>query len=86
MAQLGVKYAICVRGRISDKSSVEFSRGFYDALSSGKGVEEAYEEGCVCIRTKVVCYFGQLFQVLQSEYEAMPINIAWKLEIMYISC
>jgi hypothetical protein len=31
---------------VLDETAIEFSRGFYDALGAGRGIEDAYEEGC----------------------------------------
>jgi hypothetical protein len=30
---------------IPDGAAIEFSRGFYDALGAGKGIENAFDEG-----------------------------------------
>jgi hypothetical protein len=35
---------------IEDESSIEFARGFYDALGAGKSIEEAVESGRLSIR------------------------------------
>jgi len=47
-----VPYAIVMTDSIYDDSAVEFSRGFYDALSAGKSIEFAFNEGCRRIELK----------------------------------
>jgi hypothetical protein len=43
---IGVSYTVAVEGPISDSGATEFTRGFYDAIGAGKGIEFAYQEGC----------------------------------------
>jgi hypothetical protein len=45
-----VPYVIGMGGAISDEGATEFTRGFYDALGAGKGIEFAYAEGCRTIK------------------------------------
>ena len=45
-------YTIGMKGEIEDNLALEFSRGFYDALSAGKNVEEAYDEGITAVTLK----------------------------------
>ncbi len=44
-----IPFTIAMEGELGDNEALEFSRGFYDALGSGKGVELAYQEGCLCV-------------------------------------
>ncbi len=44
-----IPFTIAMEGDLGDNEALEFSRGFYDALGSGKGVELAYQEGCLCV-------------------------------------
>ena len=45
LISLAVPYTIAMEGAISDRASIEFSRGFYDALGAGLDVRRAYREG-----------------------------------------
>lgn len=45
-----INYVIGMRREINDKAAIEFSVGFYDALSAGKTVEEAFKFGCSALR------------------------------------
>jgi len=47
---LGIPYTIGMDGAISDEGATEFTRGFYDAVGAGKGIEFAYQEGCRTIK------------------------------------
>jgi CHAT domain-containing protein len=47
---LGVPYAIAMSGPVSDPASIEFSRGFYDAIGAGMEIERAYNEGMSAVR------------------------------------
>jgi len=38
-------YTIAMDGSLSDKSAIEFSRGFYDAIGEGRLIPEAFDEG-----------------------------------------
>ncbi len=49
LLSMGVPFTIAMHGPISDECAIEFTRGFYDALCSGKDIVFAYEEGCRCI-------------------------------------
>jgi CHAT domain len=40
-----VPYVIAIEGKLGDKVALEFSRGFYDAISAGKDIASAYNEG-----------------------------------------
>jgi anti-sigma regulatory factor (Ser/Thr protein kinase) len=44
-----VDYVIGMNAAISDRASIAFSIGFYQALGSGRSYEEAYKFGCVQI-------------------------------------
>jgi hypothetical protein len=46
----GVPFTIGMDGPISDEGATEFTRGFYDAIGAGKGIEFAYQEGCRTIK------------------------------------
>jgi hypothetical protein len=37
---------------ISDKSAIEFSRGFYDAVGAGKNLDHAVQQGILTARVK----------------------------------
>lgn len=50
LISLGVPFTIAMDGAISDAASIEFTRGFYDALGAGKTVDFAYEEGCRTVK------------------------------------
>lgn len=43
---------IGMEAEIQDEASVEFARGFYDALAAGKSVEFAYSEGVSAVRLR----------------------------------
>jgi hypothetical protein len=45
-----IPYVIGMSQDIGDRAAIEFSRGFYHALGSGKSYHEAYELGCSSIR------------------------------------
>lgn len=45
-----IKYVIGMKRAIGDKAAIEFSVGFYDALSAGKTIEMAYKFGCNAIQ------------------------------------
>lgn len=49
---LALDYTIAMEGPIADKSAIEFSRGFYDAIGAGLDVVEAYSEGLSCCKLK----------------------------------
>jgi hypothetical protein len=49
---LALDYTVAMEGPIADKSAIEFSRGFYDALGAGLDVPEAYAEGLSCCKLK----------------------------------
>jgi hypothetical protein len=44
-----IDYVIGMRKEIKDETAIEFSVGFYDAISAGKSVEEAFKFGCNAI-------------------------------------
>lgn len=46
---LGIPYTIAMEGAISDSASIEFSRGFYDAIGANKDIQSAYDEGCIAV-------------------------------------
>jgi hypothetical protein len=48
-----VPTTIAMKEVLSDDAAREFARGFYDALGAGKIIEEAYEEGIVCVNLAV---------------------------------
>ena len=45
-----IHYVIGMNRAIGDKAAISFSIGFYQALCSGRSIEEAYKLGCVQIR------------------------------------
>ncbi len=45
-----IPYVIGMNEAIGDRAAIEFSVGFYDALSAGKSVEQAHKSGLVAIR------------------------------------
>jgi anti-sigma regulatory factor (Ser/Thr protein kinase) len=45
-----IPFVIAMRAPIGDASAIEFSRGFYDAIASGKSIEFAFNEGLRCVR------------------------------------
>lgn len=45
-------YTIGMDSSITDETSIEFSRGFYDALGVGKDIEPAYQEGINAVKLK----------------------------------
>ncbi len=45
-----IDYVIGMSHEISDEAAIEFAVGFYDALGSGKTIEEAYYSGCIAIQ------------------------------------
>ena len=45
-----IPYVIGMSKEIGDKSAIEFSIGFYDALSAGKSIKTAYKFGCNAIQ------------------------------------
>jgi hypothetical protein len=42
-------FTIGVSEAVGDEEALNFSRGFYDALSAGKGYEEAFAEGTMAV-------------------------------------
>lgn len=44
LLEFGVPFTVCSSGRISDAAADAFSRGFYDALASGRGPERCFVE------------------------------------------
>jgi hypothetical protein len=46
LTSLELPFTIAMEGPISDDAAIEFSRGFYDAIGAGRGIDFAYEEGC----------------------------------------
>jgi hypothetical protein len=40
-----VPFMIVMEGRINDSASIQFARGFYDAVAAGKSIRTAYEVG-----------------------------------------
>jgi hypothetical protein len=46
----GVPYTIGMEGPVGDRASIEFTRGFYDAIGVGKSIDFAYEEGCRTVK------------------------------------
>lgn len=53
-APMGTRYTVAMEGAIADAGALEFSRGFYDMIGAGRGVDEAYEEGVSCAAIKNV--------------------------------
>ncbi len=47
-----LEHTIAMDGLLSDKSAIEFSRGFYDALGEGLDVAGAFDEGVSCCKLK----------------------------------
>lgn len=47
---LGVPYVVAMQGPVYDLAAIEFSRGFYDAISAGEDIERAYREGQSAVR------------------------------------
>jgi hypothetical protein len=45
-----IEYVIGMNQEIGDKAAIAFSTGFYQALGSGRTIEEAYKFGCVQIQ------------------------------------
>jgi len=45
-----IDYVIGMNKAIDDKAAIAFAIGFYQAIGSGRAIEEAYELGCVQIR------------------------------------
>jgi hypothetical protein len=44
-----VKYVIGMRGDVDDRSAIAFSIGFYQALGSGRSIDDAFSLGCAQI-------------------------------------
>jgi hypothetical protein len=51
-ALTSVPVTIAMSQQIGDQVSIEFARGFYDAVGAGKSYKEAYEAGCTAIALK----------------------------------
>ncbi|HEY0754274.1 MAG TPA: CHAT domain-containing protein [Ktedonobacteraceae bacterium] len=47
---LGIPNVISLSGPLDQQASIEFSRGFYDALGAGTDIERAYREGLSAVR------------------------------------
>ncbi len=45
LTALGIPYTIAMENSISDKSAIEFTRGFYDAIGAGRDIEFSFGEG-----------------------------------------
>jgi hypothetical protein len=56
-------FVIAMEGPISDQAAIEFSRGFYDAVGTGRTIDFAYEEGCRTVNLTVpnASFHSQLF-------------------------
>lgn len=52
-----IKYGIGMNDEISDKATIAYSIGFYQALGAGKKIEEAHEFGCVQIQLEGIPEF-----------------------------
>jgi hypothetical protein len=48
-----VPYTVAMAGELGDMASIEFSRGFYDAIGAKKPVKYAYNQGCNAVRSKI---------------------------------
>jgi NTP pyrophosphatase (non-canonical NTP hydrolase) len=46
------EFTIGVGDTVDDEEGLEFSRGFYDALSAGKTYEQAFDEGTMAVKLK----------------------------------
>jgi hypothetical protein len=46
LISLGVPFTIAMEGPIDDVAAIEFSKGFYDSIGAGGGIELAFKEGC----------------------------------------
>jgi CHAT domain len=44
-----IPHVIAIEGTVNDAVALEFSRGFYDAISAGKDISSAYNEGRRCV-------------------------------------
>ncbi len=62
-----INYVIGMPGKINDKSAVEFSVGFYDALGAGEPVEVAFEFGCDAVEQIEPNLPEQLMPVLKKK-------------------
>jgi hypothetical protein len=40
-----IPLTICFTGRVSDKESIMFSRGFYESIASGRAIDDAFKDG-----------------------------------------
>lgn len=59
-----IKYVIGMEGLIDDKAAIEFALGFYDALSAGRTIDDAFEFGRNAILTKFPNQSKHLIPVL----------------------
>lgn len=49
-----IPYVIGMRKAVGDKTAIEFTTGFYDAMAAGRSIEEAYKFGCNALQLEVV--------------------------------
>lgn len=62
-----INYVIGMDHEIEDTAAIEFSRGFYNTLSTSKDYERAYEDGCKAIRTAGLEGRGQPVKITNKE-------------------
>lgn len=87
---LGVPYTIVMETAIDDKSAIEFSRGFYDALGAGKDIEFAYQEGCRTVKLAVpdAVFQPRLFKQWengQTEPVFVDESRVWEMVMSFVS-
>lgn len=52
----GIRFVVSVRGRISDKAAIAYSRGFYLAYRTGLHVAACHSHGCATIKNALDPY------------------------------
>ncbi|MGE5342183.1 MAG: CHAT domain-containing protein [Candidatus Omnitrophota bacterium] len=70
-----IDYVIGMKREINDKASIEFAVGFYEALGSGKSIEDAFDFGCSAIHAAFPDIPEHLIPVLKVKPNTVNIRI-----------
>ncbi|MCP4400020.1 MAG: CHAT domain-containing protein [bacterium] len=69
-----VEYVIGMNKAISDKATIKFDVGFYDALGAGSSIEEAFQSGCSNIPHNIFLGYLIPFILKRSDQERTAIT------------
>jgi hypothetical protein len=68
-------YIIAMEGAISDNAAIEFAKGFYESLGSGRNIEFSYKEGCRAVKLGLPdSVFSSLILMNQQIHDQHKIN------------